>query len=172
MSNPRQRQDLEHAFIEHRGRLHEAARRIVGTRDLAEDVLQSAYLRITDAPGEWIIRQPLNYCFQIVRHVAIDYSRRRTLESQFFAAEVEGHGVPAPQLSPERTAMAREFLTQVGAALARLPARTQRAFVLHRLDGLTQRAIADELGVSPTLVNFMIRDATAALKHCAYASAT
>ena len=37
---------------------------------------------------------------------------------------------------------------------------------LHRLDGFTQRAIADELGVSTTLVNFMIRDA---LTRCAQA---
>ena len=62
--------------------------------------------------------------------------------------------------------MTRQDLRLVADALSTLPERTRRAFELHRLDGLTQRAIADELGVSITLVNFMIRDA---LTRCAEA---
>ena len=40
-----------------------------------------------------------------------------------------------------------------------LAAYKRRAFELYRLGGLTQREVADELGISTTLVNFMIRDA-------------
>jgi RNA polymerase sigma-70 factor (ECF subfamily) len=47
----------------------------------------------------------------------------------------------------------------VSDALATLPERTRRAFELYRLGGLTQREVADELGISTALVNFMIRDA-------------
>lgn len=166
MSEDRSRQDLQTTFIEHRVRLQEAAQRIVGKRDLAEEVLQSAYLRITETSVHLVIRQPLNYCFQVVRHLAIDYCRRRTLESQLFAAEIEGHAVPAPQLSPERTAMSGQFVLRIEAVLMQLPPRTRQAFMLYRLEGLTQRAIADRLGVSPTLVNFMIKDAIEALKQC------
>jgi RNA polymerase sigma-70 factor (ECF subfamily) len=166
VSNDRQRQDLQTTFIEHRDRLQEAAKRIVGTRDLAEDILQSAYLRITETSVQFIIRQPLNYCFQVVRHLAIDCCRRRSLEAQFFVAEVEGHAVPAPQFSPEMSAMSGQFLVRIGEALARLPPRTRQAFMLYRLQGMTQRDIAGQLGVSPTLVNFMIKDAIEALKGC------
>lgn len=166
MSNDRQRQDLQAVFIEHRHRLQETAQRIVGNRHLAEDVLQSAYLRITDTPSHRVIDQPVSYCFQVVRHLAIDQSRRRALESQFFAAEFEGHTVAAPQTSPERTVIGGQLLAMIEEALARLPARTRQAFVLYRLEGQTQRAIASQLGVSPTLVNFMIKDAIEALKQC------
>ena len=46
-------------------------------------------------------------------------------------------------------------------ALAQLPERTRAAFELHRLGGKTQREVAADLGISTTLVNFMIRDAMA-----------
>jgi RNA polymerase sigma factor (sigma-70 family) len=164
--NDRQRQDLQATFIAHRDRLRDAAQRIVGTRHLAEDVLQTAFLRIMDSASHLIIRHPLNYCFQVVRHLALDYCRRRALEAQFFAAEIEGHTVAAPHLSPERAVMNGQFLAVVDEALAQLPSRTRQAFTLYRLEGLTQRAIADRLGVSPTLVNFMIKDAIDALKQC------
>lgn len=166
VSNDRQRQDLQVAFIEHRRRLQETAQRIVGNRHLAEDVLQSAYLRITDTPSHLPIQQPVNYCFQVVRNLAIDQSRRRALESQFFAAEFEGHAVPEAQTSPERTAISGQLLSLIEATLSRLPARTRQAFILYRVEGQTQRAIASQLGVSPTLVNFMIKDAIEALKQC------
>ncbi len=48
-------------------------------------------------------------------------------------------------------------------ALAQLPERTQCAFKLYMLEGYSQRDVAKQFGVSPTLVNFMIRGA---LKHC------
>jgi RNA polymerase sigma-70 factor (ECF subfamily) len=37
------------------------------------------------------------------------------------------------------------------------------AFEMYRIRGMTQKDIAVTLGVSPTLVNFMIRDA---MTHC------
>lgn len=166
MSNVRQRQDLERAFVEHRVRLLEAARRIVGTRDRAEEVLQSAYLRLLDLSTQRTIEQPLRYCFQVVRHLAIDFRRRAMLESQLFTVEVSGHAVAAPSASPEQIAISGQHLALVEQVLARLPDRSRRAFHLYRVEGLTQREIAAQLGVSPTLVNFMIRDATEALKHC------
>lgn len=165
MSNDRQRQDLQTTFLESRERLRLAAQRIVGTRDLADDILQSAYLRITDTSAG-LVRQPLNYCFQVVRHLAIDHCRRRALEAQFLVGEAEGHEVPAPHVSPEISAMSGEFLMRIGEALGQLPSRTRQAFVLYRVEGLTQRDIAQRLGVSPTLVNFMIKDAVEVLKRC------
>ena len=54
-------------------------------------------------------------------------------------------------------------LENIADALTELPSRTRYAFEMYRLHGVPQKDIAKELGVSPTLVNFMIRDA---LVHC------
>ncbi len=166
MSNDRQRQDLETTYIENRNRLCRLAQRIVGTRELAEDVLQCAYLRIAAHPTHEIIEEPVRYWSQVVRHIAIDCRRRINRESQMFANESRGQAVPSGRSSPEQVAMSVQYLSLVEQTLLRFPARTRQAFNLYRLDGLSQREIASRLGVSPSLVSIMIREALDALKQC------
>lgn len=157
--------DLGSTFVAHRAQLRGVAQKIVGTRELADDVAQEAYLKLTDAAAAFSARQPLAYCFQVVRNLAIDYRRRLAMESNVFAAEEEGLDVPASRATPEQYAINRQNLALVDKALDELPARTRHAFELYRLGGLTQRDIGKRLGVSAALVNSMIRDATDALMH-------
>ncbi|WP_301287626.1 sigma factor-like helix-turn-helix DNA-binding protein, partial [Pseudomonas aeruginosa] len=65
--------------------------------------------------------------------------------------------------SPETSHINYATLEHIADALTELPKRTRYAFEMYRLHGVPQKDIAKELGVSPTLVNFMIRDA---LVHC------
>jgi len=166
LSDHLQRQDLEDAFILHWSQLRSAAHAIVGARDVAEDVTQSAYVKVLEMSGEAVIRQPVSYCFQVVRHLAIDHRRRLMLESHVFMDESQGQAVPAKQSSPEQAVIAQEHVMLVETVLRSLPQRTRKAFTMYRVSGLTQREIAKQLDVSPTLVNFMIRDAVEALKQC------
>ncbi|MBK9663458.1 MAG: RNA polymerase factor sigma-70, partial [Nitrosomonas sp.] len=48
-------------------------------------------------------------------------------------------------------------------ALAELPERTKRVFMLYRVEGYTHRMIADELNISTSLANMLIHEAT---EHC------
>lgn len=155
--------DIESIFIENRTSLREAAQAIVGARDRAEDVTQSAYMRVRELSDSLHVQHPLKYCFQVVRHLAIDCRRRMTLEAHYFVDESHGQFVPAAMSSPEQTLISREQLQMVERVLSELPERTCKAFSLYRLGGLTQRQIAQRLGVSATMVNFMIRDAMTAL---------
>jgi RNA polymerase sigma factor (sigma-70 family) len=150
-------------FMDYRRALIEAAARITGCRGLAEDVVQDAYLKFSGQLGSISARQPIAYLFCIVKNLAIDRYRNRTLEQRYVCNEEEGLQVGCVRNSPEIIMQNRESLSAVVSALAELPKRTRRAFELHRLEGLTQKEIALTLGVSPTLVNFMIRDAHA---HC------
>ncbi|CAM2952555.1 RNA polymerase factor sigma-70 [Cupriavidus taiwanensis] len=146
-------------FVANRRALVGAAARIVGTRDQAEDVVQDAFLRLRGMADEPSIRCRLSYLFQVVRNLAIDTYRRQTLEQKWMAPEDEGINAPSPTTTPDVIAMDRQALCALAGALAELPERTQRAFEMCRLQGMTQKEIASELGVSPTLVNFMVRDA-------------
>lgn len=166
MSIEQENPDLAKLFIAHRAQLCGAAQKIVGTRELAEEVAHDAYLKVIELTGTFNIRQPLAYCFQIVRNLAIDQRRRMSLETKVFVDEESGEHVPTPQGTPEQLAINRQQLQIVDKVLATLPARTRQAFELYRLSGLTQRDIAQSLGVSATLVNFMIREATDALMDC------
>ncbi|WKB55463.1 sigma-70 family RNA polymerase sigma factor [Eleftheria terrae] len=166
MSIDHEPEGLGGVFVAHRAQLRGVAQKITGQRELAEDVVQEAYLKLSGAASAFSIQQPLAYCFQVVRNLAIDCRRRLALESTVFADEEDGLHVPAAQGTPDEYAISRQNLQIVDRVLAGLPARTRQAFELYRVGGLTQRAIGEQLGVSAALVNSMIRDATQALSGC------
>lgn len=157
-------QELFGAFVSYRRALIETAARIVGCRAGAEDVVQDTFVKLFDQDECGIvIRQPVGYLFQTVRNLAIDRHRRAALEQRHAGTEEDGLLVASEAASPEAISLGRESLGTVANALAELPERTQQAFEMYRIRGMKQKEIAGVLGVSPTLVNFMIRDA---MTHC------
>lgn len=161
MSNQQPRLDLCSEFIASRSQLRDAATRILGCHQRADDVIQDAWFKIAEVAPTLVVRQPSAFLFQVVRNLAIDRHRRLSMESTVFGEEEEGAYVMSSPATPERDVISRQILSLIASDLLTLPVRTRRAFVLHRLDGCTQSEVAAELGVSTTLVNFMIRDAMA-----------
>lgn len=153
-------------FIANRPLLRRAACRWMGDRDLADDVMQEACIKLMQLPPPPCVQQPVAYCMRVVQHLCIDHLRRRQAEQRVFADEADGVGNEASTTSPEHVAIGRQCLREVDRCLRTLPARTRQAFVLHRLHGRTQQDVADQLGVSITLVNFMVREALQALARC------
>lgn len=137
--------------------------KILGCPYGAEDVVQDAYIKAIETAAASEIKRPVSYLYQIVRNLAIDHYRRASLENRYFASEEEGAQIVDLTRTPETIVIDRQCLRILVEALADLPQRTQCAFELYSLGGLTQREVAKRLNVSPTLVNFMIRDA---LRHC------
>ncbi|MGC1331424.1 MULTISPECIES: RNA polymerase factor sigma-70 [unclassified Pseudomonas] len=159
---------LLQAFVDNRTLLVSIAARITGCRSRAEDVVQDAFFRLRSAPSiTSSFKAQLSYLFQIVRNLAIDHYRKQALEQRYCTHEDEGLNVVIPGATPEATHIHQATLSVVEHALGQLPKRTRYAFEMYRLHGVPQKDIARELGVSPTLVNFMIRDA---LVHCRKAS--
>lgn len=155
---------LFQAFVDNRSILVKVATRITGCRSRAEDVVQDAYFRLHSAPQiTSSFKAQLSYLFQIVRNLAIDHYRKQALEQRYTGSEEEGLNVVTHNASPEALHINYATLEHIADALGQLPARTRYAFEMYRLHGVPQKDIAQELGVSPTLVNFMIRDA---LVHC------
>ncbi|KQB54760.1 RNA polymerase subunit sigma-70 [Pseudomonas endophytica] len=155
---------LLQAFIENRLALVKIAARITGCRSRAEDVVQDAFFRLQSAPNiTSSFKAQLSYLFQIVRNLAIDHYRKQVLEQKYSGTEEEGLNVVINGASPETSHINFSTLEHIADALTELPSRTRYAFEMYRLHDVQQKDIAKELGVSPTLVNFMIRDA---LVHC------
>lgn len=155
--------DLGAVFVTHRKQLKWAAQKILGDPQSAEDLLQDAYLKALEASTMCEVRQPLSYAHQVVRNMAIDRYRRTAFESDLFEEEACGLQVAASTGTPEVLAIDRQHLALVAQALSRLPERARRIFEMYRLEGRTQREIAQMFDISPTMVNFLIRDA---VDHC------
>jgi len=155
---------LLQAFVDNRNVLVKIAARITGCRSRAEDVVQDAFFRLTNAPQiTSSFKAQLSYLFQIVRNLAIDHYRKQSMEQKYSGPEEEGMNVVVQSATPETSHINFATLEHIAEALDELPKRTRYAFEMYRLHGVPQKDIAKELGVSPTLVNFMIRDA---LVHC------
>lgn len=151
-------------YIENRSKLVKFVSGIAGGKSEAEDIVQDAFFRLSSAPDVIVSPQvQMSYLFQIVRNLAIDYFRKQSLINRYSSPEEEGINVPANTATPEGAYLDQATLMAVGNALQELPDRTRYAFEMYRIHGVPQKEIAKELNVSPTLVNFMIRDA---LLHC------
>ncbi|MBD59780.1 MAG: RNA polymerase subunit sigma-70 [Citromicrobium sp.] len=126
----------------------------------AEDVLQDVWLRISRvAPGP--VAAPLPYLYRTANAVMIDRYRSARQAERREAAWVEGnsgaHIGVSDSPSAERVVAGRQFARQVEDALAQLPPRAASIFRRSRIDGVPQRAIAEEFGVSVSTVESDLR---------------
>jgi len=157
---------LEGAYFEHRERLVRflAAR---GAGEAAEDLVQEVWLKIAASPPG-PVASPLSYLYRVADTVMIDRFRslrqagKRDRDWSDLAAGGLAGASDAP--SAERAVAARDYLRLVEELLARLePPRIAEVFRRHRVDGVPQRQVALELGVSLSTVESDLRTAYRAL---------
>lgn len=148
---------LVDVFITHRALLKRAAQEVLGNAACAEDLVHDACLKaLATAPHD--VLEPLPYALRMVRNMAIDRYRRAALEGRIFDSDNDALAAPATG-TPERAAIERQQLRRVAGVLASLPERTRRVFEMCRLEGHSQRDIAESFGISPTMVHLLLRDA-------------
>ena len=126
----------------------------------AEDILQDMWIKLSqldDVP----VAEPLSYLYRMADNQMLDRHRastRRTRRETVWGESAEPDGSDA-----ERSLIAREGLDMVRAELGRLGDRTQSILYRYRVDGMSQKDIASELGVSLSLVEKHLQRAYRAL---------
>lgn len=150
-------------FATHRQAFIRMAEKIVGCRSQAEDIVHDAFVKIIPNGHKYDVESYVSYMMRSVRNLAIDHYRRKFIELRVFGGQEEGAALALEPAQPDSINMHRQTLRVVASALEELPERMRYAFEASRIQGVRQKDIAAILGVSPTLVNFMIRDA---LIHC------
>ncbi len=137
-----------------------------GAGDAAEDLLQELWLKLSRTPTG-PIANPLSYLYRAANNLMLDRHRSQRQARQRDQEWVEAGDAPAPgvaQAPPgERGLIAREQLVAVTAELAALGDRAATIFRRHRLDGISQRDIAAELGISLSTVESDLRRAYRAM---------
>lgn len=137
-----------------------------GAGDAAEDVLHELWLRVATADAG-PIAQPLSYLYRAANNLMVDRFRSRRQAERREQSWSDAAGPTDPDRSDEppadRVLVARETLAGVEAVLEGLGTRTATIFRRHRIDGVQQRDIARELGVSISTVESDLRRAYRAL---------
>lgn len=150
--------DLFEAVRLHAAELEAYAAGILKDASLAQDLMQTLWLRlaVTDAT---VVRSPRAFLFRMVRNAAFDYRRAQQREGVTQEVSLD---LPSPHPSPEQQAADRQALARVLAAMERLPERTRQALLMHQIEGLKLREIAERLNVSIALAHALVRDGVAA----------
>jgi RNA polymerase sigma factor (sigma-70 family) len=156
---------LEAVFLENRAALLRFLR-AHGAGESAEDVLQELWLRVSTM-SRGPIAQPLAYLYRAANNLMLDRyrSERQAAIRERDWSDVTGATTPGRSDEPvgERVLIARETLAHAQDALAALGSRAEQVFRRHRLDGASQRDVADELGVSLSTVESDLRKAARVL---------
>ena len=132
---------------------------IVGDKARAEDIIQDAYLRFSEALSHEWCDNPVGYLYRIVRNLALDTCRRRQFERNLFSHDIEdvAEAALADPVTPERRVIALDELEQLQVALEALPERTRLALEMHRLGGYKLREIAEHLDISPSMAQYLVK---------------
>lgn len=115
----------------------------------ARDLAQEVYLR-TLRVESGTVGKPRALLFEIAANLATDHGRWEARRAELLKEAYELLGSEADARSPEREALGKDELSQICEALERLPERSRLVFYLNRFEGLTQKEIADRLGISRT----------------------
>ncbi len=141
-----------------------------GAVDQAEDLAQDVVLRALRSGVTWeSAEQAKGYIFRSAVNRWRDHKRMAlthgvTVEWSDSAAQELGEVYANEERAPEHVLIVEQELNRVATALTRLGERTRDIFLLVRLEGMKQGAVAEMLGVSVSTVE---KELVKALAHLA-----
>lgn len=117
-------------------------------REQAEEILQTAYLKVLDGRARFDGRSSFRtWMFGIIRHTAAAERRKSALRSLLLARKAD-HVAPSPPEGPDAAALRAEGVELLGAALAALSDRQRSVLQLVFYHEMTVEDAALALGIS------------------------
>ena len=134
------------AFIQHRQHLVNYVNRRVDDYDLAEDLVQDAFLRLLETNVGVRAESVERLLFSVCRNLVLDHLRRKWVAARIniYMCEEQPKGVDAT----EQAVLARELAEQEMRIVVSMPAKRQQVYRLSRYEGKGIDEIAGCMGVS------------------------
>lgn len=126
--------------------------RRLSVRQDADDVVQETYAILAAMEDVSHVRQPRAYVYSVAQSVVLQQLRRAQVVSIEAVAEIDHVAICGDEVCPERTASSRQELARIGALIDGLPDKCREAFVLRRVEGYSQREIAQRMQISENTV--------------------
>ncbi|HVP83828.1 MAG TPA: sigma-70 family RNA polymerase sigma factor [Rhizomicrobium sp.] len=127
-----------------------------------EDLCHDVFVHIYEAARREIPHPAKPFAFAVARNLLIDRIRRENIVAIEAVADMETLGITIDEPGPDRTAIARQELRRLQAALNRLPDKWRETVVMRKIDGLSRPQIAERLGVAePTVSQYLAQGMTA-----------
>jgi RNA polymerase sigma-70 factor, ECF subfamily len=149
-----------------RAKLYGVLLRILGTPELADDVMQETYLKVWKTAGSFdpTIASPITWMVAIARNRAIDIVRRKghasieeTPEAMNIAADA-----PPPLARREMTEELRRLLSCLG----KLDPEKQRIVLLAYYSGWSREQLARKLDIPVNTIKTWLRRSLLEIREC------
>jgi len=117
-----------------------------------EDVIQETYARILSVQSLESIRYPKQYALQAAKAVIIDHVRHSHVISITSSGSLETLDVSVPEANCEERLEFQGEIVAVADALVQLPKLCRETLILRRIEGLSQKEVAQRLKISESMV--------------------
>lgn len=151
----------------HQGALYNFALRQLRSPQVAEDVVQEAFVRVVQSAADFKHEARfLTWIYTIVRNLCIDQMRKHALRKHASLDESRGEDGDGPTLGEkiadpnagtERAATGTELKERIAAAVDRLPDDQREVFLMREVANLPFKEIAEITGVPENTVKSRMR---------------
>jgi len=125
-------------------------RAVVGLE--TDDVVQETYAVLAGLAAVEHIESPRAYAFQTAQSIILRHLRRARIVRMDAMDDVDLQANAIDEPSPEQQVSARQDLRRVADLISQLPAKCREAFTLRKIEGLSQRDVAQRMGISESTV--------------------
>lgn len=149
-------------FVRYYSRLCCYAYRLLGEKEDAEDVVQELFLTLWNNRKRILVGENVSgYLYKMARNLALNHIRTRT--NYKTVLENREEELPYYEENPLET---EEFRMALYDCINLLPGRCKEVLLLHRVKGLKQKEIADQLSISVKTIKNQIWVSLQRLKKC------
>lgn len=127
-------------------------RRRIGPAFDVDDVIQETYAILATLGSVDHIHNPRAYLFKTASSVILMEVRRAKIVPIESIGQAEHLDIESTEPLQDRQLESREELRLVAAAIEALPHKCRQVFILRKVRGLSQRDIAQQLGISESTV--------------------
>jgi RNA polymerase sigma factor (sigma-70 family) len=143
---------LTRRILPHEPALRAWLRRLTSGAIDIDDVVQETYGVLVGLSSIAHIRDPRAYLFTTARSIVLQQVRRARIVPIETLAEIEQLSIVDSASGADAVIADRQQLQLLQQELDRLPERCREAFVLRRIQGYSQREIAQRMGISENTV--------------------
>ncbi len=155
---------LKSVYMEQRPALRRFLAARLRSDAAAEDLVQELWIKASAADPPDNLDNPASYLFTMAGRLALDHIRqhkRRQARDEKWTGEhvtTTGGFATSTEDDGETRLLRAERIQKVRDAIAQLPPKARQVFEMHRMQGLTHKQIAAELGIAvSTVEKHMIR---------------
>jgi RNA polymerase sigma-70 factor (ECF subfamily) len=135
----------------------------LGCREQAADVVQDTYVRLLSMEERGAIAQPRAFLYKTALNLTVDLFRKQRLRAEHTVDLERAYEVPSGAPDPEAVLEGKQRLQLLREAIAELPPKCRRVFIMHKFMHVPHAELAERLGISRNMVE---RHVMKALAYC------